>query len=77
MTRDEMTKAKELLEEDTDRTEPIGADTEGGWALTAYWRTGGQRLFCSLAEVEAAVDEISAREDAAAYDEYNRRWGNV
>lgn len=53
MTKQETIKAAEMLRERTDRTEVTGADTEGGFALTAYWADGsGQHLFYTLAEVD-------------------------
>lgn len=56
MTKQETTKAIELLRDRTDRTEVVGADTEGGFALTAYWLDGsGQKLFYTLDEVERHV----------------------
>lgn len=57
MTRQETLEAATLLESSADRTETTGADTEGGFALTAYWLDGsGQRLFHTLDEVRDHVE---------------------
>ena len=56
MKQSELKHAEKMLEGRTDRVESIGADTEGGFALTAYWRDGGQRLFYTIREVEEHVE---------------------
>ncbi len=57
MTKQECKKAETLLESRVNRTERIGADTEGGLALTAYWNDGsGQRLFYTIDEVREHLE---------------------
>jgi hypothetical protein len=54
MTKSEISKAKALLSDRTQRTETVAVDG-GGWALTAYWNDGGQKMFYSI---EAVLDHI-------------------
>jgi hypothetical protein len=54
MTKSEISKAKALLSDRTQRTETVAVDG-GGWALTAYWTDGGQKMFYSL---DAVRDHI-------------------
>ena len=56
MTKSETEQAAKLLADRTDRVETCGADTEGGWCLTAFWRDGGCRLFYSLDQVHQHVE---------------------
>lgn len=44
-------KAAKLLSERTHRSETIFADVDGGYAFTAFWNDGGQRLFYTLQDV--------------------------
>jgi len=57
MNASEVKIAEKLLADRCDRTEACGADTVGGWCLTAYWLDGGQRLFYTMAEVRSHIDE--------------------
>jgi hypothetical protein len=47
MTQRELKTAERLLVDLTDHTQSVVLDG-GGYAVTAYWRTGGQRLFTVL-----------------------------
>ena len=55
MTRDEITQAKELLDDYTERYST--ATTEAGQSLTAYWVDGGQRVFDALYQVVGWIAE--------------------
>ena len=60
MTKKDLIKAERLLAPYVDRTERAGVD-KGGLCLTAYWRSGGQKIFYALAAVEDRVQEIKTR----------------
>jgi|GEM_PF-3468198 len=55
MTKDEVTKAKALLD---DYTEQYSTTiTEAGQSLTAYWVDGGQKVFDAIHQVEEWLAE--------------------
>ncbi|WP_013626616.1 hypothetical protein [Rubinisphaera brasiliensis] len=54
MTKAETKAAATLLADRADRTETVKTDTS--WAVTAYWRDGGQKLFYSLDAVREHVE---------------------
>jgi hypothetical protein len=56
MNLQEIAQAETLLQDRVDRNERTGTDTEGGWALTAHWLDGGQRLFYTIDEVRDHVE---------------------
>ena len=54
MTKTEISKAKKMLDDYTERYEVIGDGTGGfdGLILTAHWTDGGQRIFHNFADVD-------------------------
>ena len=56
MTKQEINKAKELLNDRTERFEIASIDT-GGLCLTAHWMGGGQKIFYSIHSVEEWLRE--------------------
>ena len=58
MNKRESTQAERILSKDDwcERTERCGADTAGGWCVTAYWRDGGQQLFYLLDDVQRLLN---------------------
>ena len=63
MNKRESAQAQRLLADDDwcERTERCGLDdgfrisADDGWCVTAHWRDGGQKLFCSLDDVRRSV----------------------
>lgn len=62
MTKQEIKSAEQLLSSRVDRTEIIGTG-EGNFAITAYWLTGGQKIFHSLDHVQ---EHVADREHASS-----------
>jgi len=60
MTKHEIDRAKTALATYCDRTDVAVLDS-GGYALTAYWITGGQKIFYALERVLDHVADIKAR----------------
>jgi len=60
MTEHEIDQAKTALEPYCDRTDVAVLDP-GGYALTVYWITGGQKIFYALAHILDHIADIKAR----------------
>lgn len=60
MTQPELNTAIRILCSRCDRLSSIHLDT-GGYALTAHWRDGGQRLFYSLDDVQSVSRDYADR----------------